>query len=332
MNHVDLLKRAFQITWRYRPLWLFGFILALCGGGGGGGGGNFNFPGGSGEEFGNLEGFPNLPSINPATIMAVVAVVILLVLVLSVAAVVLRMVTRTALIGMVRQIEENGAVAVSDGWRIGWSRAAWRLFLVSLVIGIPLAIIGTFLFLLALSPLLLLIAEETALTVTGIVLTVIAVIIVLLIFLAAGAVIVPFQELAWRQTVLDRQGVIASLRGAIALVRQQFKDVAIIWLLMLGVGFGWGVVALVVVLPVSLIAAVLAGGIPAGLVYLISRSGVGAAVAGIPLAVIALVLVSSAATAFYLIFRSAVWTLAYLHLEPPPAADALLPEPAPQAE
>jgi hypothetical protein len=39
MNHIDLLKKAFYITWRYRPLWLFGFFLALCGGGRSG---NFN--------------------------------------------------------------------------------------------------------------------------------------------------------------------------------------------------------------------------------------------------------------------------------------------------
>ena len=51
MNHIDLLKRAFTITWRYRPLWIFGFFLALCGGGGGGGGGNFNFPSGGSNDF-----------------------------------------------------------------------------------------------------------------------------------------------------------------------------------------------------------------------------------------------------------------------------------------
>jgi hypothetical protein len=131
--------------------------------------------------------------------------------------------------------------------------------------------------------------------------------------------------------------VVGSLRDAIGLVRRRFKDVVIIWLLMLGIGFAWAIIAILVVLPVSLIAAVLVGGIPAGLVYLISRSWLGAAVAGIPLAGLALIIVSSAAGGLYLIFRSAVWTLTYLEVQnaaagaqpPPESPPALEPESLP---
>lgn len=87
------------------------------------------------------------------------------------------------------------------------------------------------------------------------------------------------------------------------------------WLLMVGVGFAWGIVALIVVLPVSLIVAALLGGIPAGLVYLISQSGWGALIAGLPLALLAIIILNSAATGFFLIYQSAVWTLTYLELQ-----------------
>ena len=172
MNHFELLKRAFQITWRYRALWLFGFILALCGGGSGGGG-NFNFPGGSSSgDFGSLSDLPNMPAIDPGLIIAVIAGVVVLILLLTVVGVVAQVVARTALIGMVKQAQTAPTVTISDGWRWGWTRRSWRLFLLNLLIGIPVAILAILLILLALSPLLLLFAGERAVTIVAIILTV----------------------------------------------------------------------------------------------------------------------------------------------------------------
>jgi hypothetical protein len=319
MDHIDLLKRSFRITWRYKPLWLFGFLLALCSGGSGGGGngGSFNYQASSDDfkNFGNVPNIPNVPDIDPNLIIGLIAGLICLIMLLVVVAMVVTYVSRTALIGMVGQIEETEAVTISDGWRLGWSRGAWRLFMLYLLIGIPLAIISILLLLLAFSPLLLMLTGETALTVVGVILTIFAVLFVILILILIGAVIAPFRELASRRTVLDGEGVVGSLRDAIGLVKRRLKDVVIIWLLMLGIGFAWAIIALLVVLPVSLIAAVLVGGIPAGLVYLVSRSWLGAAVAGIPLAGLVLIVVSSAAGGLYLIFQSTVWTLTYLEVQ-----------------
>ncbi len=344
MPHTDILKQAFKITWRYRALWLFGFLLALCGGGGGGGGGNFRIPSGGGEEdLGNLENIPNLPPLDPTVIIALVVGFICLILLLTLIGVVVQYVTRTALLGMVRQVKETEAVTVRDGWRFGWSNRAWRIFLLSLLIGLPMAILTIGLILLALSPLLLLLLDDTASKVLSIILTIFTCGFVFILLLIVGAIIGPIQELAWRRIALDQRGVIDSLREAITLIKSRFKDVAIMWLLMLGVGFGWGVIALILVLPVSLIAAALIGGIPAGLVYLISQSGWGAAIAGVPLGLLALIIIGSAANGLYLIYQSAVWTLAYLELQkpvdssPPPESspDSELqlpgPETAPQA-
>ena len=33
MDHIKVLKRAWEIIWRYRALWIFGIILALTTGG-----------------------------------------------------------------------------------------------------------------------------------------------------------------------------------------------------------------------------------------------------------------------------------------------------------
>lgn len=317
MNHTNILKRAFTITWRYRPLWIFGFLLALCGGSGSGGG-NFNFPsGGSGDgDFGDLEGLSSsVPEIDPNLIITIVVAVICLILLLTIISVVVQYVTRTALIGMVRQVEDTAAVTIRDGWRFGWSKRAWRIFLLNLLVGLPLFILTLGLILMALSPLLLLILDETASTVLAAVLTIFSCLLVGVLLLIINVIVAPIQELAWRRIALTERGVINSLREVVALVRHRLKDVAIIWLLMLGVGFAWGIVSLIVVLPVSLIVAALLGGIPAGLVYLISQSGWAALIAGVPLALLALILLGSAATGLFLIYQSSVWTLTYLELQ-----------------
>jgi hypothetical protein len=329
MNHLEILKRAFHITWRYRPLWIFGFLLALCGGGNGGGG-NFNFPSGSGNNQG-LENFGNLgvPEIDPNLIIAIVVALVCLILLLAIMGVVVQYVTRTALFGMVQQIEETGAVTTADGWRFGWSKRAWRIFLLNLLIGLPLAILTIGLILLALAPLLLLILDETTTRVLGVVTTVVACLLVLVLLLIVNVIIAPIQELAWRRIALDQRGVIDSLREAVGLIKRRLKDVALMWLLMFGVGILWTVIALIVVLPVALIAAAIFGGIPAAAVYLLSNSWVGAAIAGVPLGVIALVVVISAGSALFLIYQSAVWTLTYLQLQAKAPETSVSPNLAP---
>ncbi len=323
MKHTDILKRAFQISWRYRALWLFGFLLALCSGGSGGSG-NFRMPSGGGNSGNfNLPGGEKVPvpNVDPGTILAIVGVVICLVLLLAVVSVVVRTVARTALIGMVRQITQTEAVTIGDGWRFGWSNRAWRVFLVELVIGIPVAIVTIILLLLAFSPLLLLLYQDsTGSMVVAIMLTVIGVIFVALLLIVIGAIIAPVIELAWRGVTLTELAVGAGIRNAVQLIRQNFKDVLVIWLLLMGVGLLWVFISLIVVLPVSLLAALVLGGLPAALVYVVSNSWIGAAVAGVPLAIIALVLVNGVASAFYLTFQSAVWTLTFLELPQPALA------------
>ncbi len=324
MNHTEILKRSAAITWRYRPLWLFGFFLALCsgGGGGGGGGGNVSPPSNmNGQDFG-MPG-SGMPDIDPGTILAVIGAMCCLMLVMVLLGVLVRAVT--ALIGMVNQITETEAVTVRDGWQLGWSARAWRLFLVGLVIGIPVFIISMVLIMLAMSPLLLLIFSDSSASIAmAVFITIVSILLVVLVLMVVGAIVSPITEIAWRRTVLHGRGVLDSLGDTFAIIRQNLKDVFIVWLLLFGVGIVWGIFAIALVLA-SFVVALLVGGIPAWLVYAMSGSWVGAAVTGIPLAIIVIVLIMSAGTALYLIFRSAVWTLAYQEFGKP--GDAPLPPP-----
>jgi len=333
VDHVSVLKRAFLVTWRCRALWLFGFFLALCSGGSGGGSGNYSPPSSSGDFDMPMSG---MPDIDWQIIIAIIVALLCFVLLVALLGIVVRAVTRTALIGMVAQVSKTESVTIKDGWRLGWSKRAWRLFWIGVIIGIPVAIISVTLVLLAFSPLLLLLfSQEAAVIVVAVILTIFTFLFVLLILVAIGAIVAPLTELSWRHTVLDERGIMDSLGITFSFIKHHLKDVVIVWLLLLGVGLLWVMLVFVVVLPISLLAALIVGGIPALIVYLISGSGLGAAIAGVPLAVLAMILVISFLTGFYLIFRSSVWTLAYLDMQamkpiPKPAtSDDETPEPPP---
>jgi hypothetical protein len=274
-----------------------------------------------------------MPHIDPGTVIGIIIAVFCLVLLLALVGVVISTVSRTALLGMVHQITRTEAVTVRDGFRFGGPK---RLAALSGGVGHrhPVFIITLVLILLAMSPLLLLLINDSAGAIAGgVVLTIIAVLLMIVVLMIIGAIVAPIQEISWRRAVLDGQGVIASVGDSLGIIRRNLKDVIIVVLLMMGVGLLWVFVFLLTVLPLSLLAAGVVGGLPAGLVYLISNSWLGAAVAGIPLAVIAMVLVISFGTGLFYVYQSTFWTLAYLELKKPEDVDlpteAGLPEAKP---
>jgi hypothetical protein len=55
MNHINILKRAFNITVNYRALWIFGMLLALTTGSGNGGNGNMSSSSGDNGSNGSTD-------------------------------------------------------------------------------------------------------------------------------------------------------------------------------------------------------------------------------------------------------------------------------------
>jgi hypothetical protein len=306
MDHIEVLKRAFKITWRHRALWLFGILLALTGGGGRGF--RFSFPSGGGGDFGTM------PEIASVLTTAIAIALILFIIVLIVGFVIVRYVTQTALIGMVKEIEDTGTTSAKSGFRTGWSRSAFRLFLIDLVIGIPMAIVALLLLAFAASPLLLLLVDNIVARIIGVMVTVGLVIVVIILLVAAGVVISVLTLFFQRQCVLGERGVIDSIRDGYWMVRRNLGEVALMWLLMLGVGIGWAIL----LIPVTLIVgafAFAAGALPGGLIYLITGSeAAGFAIGGI-IGVVVLSIPLIFVNGLYLAFQSCVWTLTYLEIE-----------------
>ena len=161
-----LLKRAFQIVWDYKVLWIFGFLIVLMGGAGGGNGGGgsgsgsgYNFNADSMPQFQNSERYPQVApfmqevevwfeqNVQPlfateqkaiATVLIGLAILFGVALLFGLLAALIRYPAETAVMRMVNDHEQTGTkLRFREGWKLGWNVRTWRIFLVDLLIGTP---------------------------------------------------------------------------------------------------------------------------------------------------------------------------------------------------
>ncbi len=343
MDHIKVLKRAFQITWNYKTLWIFGIILALTVASGGNGGNSGNqaqyVTGGKDHRYEIPEsielpggGEISVPdAFQEASTWITIGVTVLGVcccvgLVWIVAGTVLRYVAETALIRLADDYEETGEKrSVRQGFRMGWSRASVRLFLIDLL----LLVAGLAVF----APLIVLMTALTGISVwmftqEVIVLGIISVVAATGLFfltiffgIIVGVVIELLKPFFQRACVLEGLGVGESLARSIDLMKRHFAwDVAIMWLIVIGLNIGW-IIAMIIVGFLLLLAALVIAAVPAlllgGLAGLIF-GWVGGLIVGSIVAGLIFVLVLVASTTFLeglrMTFLSTVWTLTYREL------------------
>ncbi len=333
MDHIKVLKRAWHIVWNYRVLWVFGVILALTtagggyGGNGGGGGGNGGNNGGDWFPFENFQ-WPELT--HQTTIVLIVAGVVLLVtlVLLSLAAAVARYVAETALMQMVDRYEETGEkLGVRQGFRLGWSRTAWRLFLIGLLVSLPAVAAFILLLTLALAPLLLWLTKITVIGVLGTVATIGMLFLSVFLAIVVGVLLSLLIKFFWRACALENLGVTEAIRRGFAVAADHWQDVLVMWLIMMGVGIAWAILLVVLLLflfPVILLLIVVGGvlgGIPALIVWAVAQffangalPWILAALVGIPIFVMVLALPFLFLNGLMKVFESSAWTLTYREL------------------
>lgn len=319
MDHMKVLRRAWQITWRYRALWVFGVILALTAFGRGGGGG-----GGGGSDGGNWNVDFVEPEISPQVVSALIAIgigLLCLIVFAVIAAVIARYVAETALIRMVDDYEQTGERrSVRQGFRWGWSRTAGRLFLIDLLVWLPTMLAFLPLILLALAPLLLWATGNPAVGAIGVISTIGLCFLTIVLGILVVVALLLLTHFFKRVCVLEGLGVIESVREGYAFVRQHLRDVIIMGLIMIGVELGW----MMAMIPVFIVLAI-AGLVMGGLLALIAGGLTGlatggaapwivAGVVGIPVFLLVLVVPLALLGGLVETFKSSVWTLTYREL------------------
>ena len=207
MNCGNILsKHAARITWRYKVLWIFGILLALTAGGGGGGGGGSSVANSGRINGRDAAGFFRLSNARPGVLGRCRRRHCLVLLsavdpgyrghggLQCVAA-------RTALYRSVDQIEETGAALTwRQGFRLGWSNRALRMFLLDLLVGIVAVVAAFILLTLGAAPLLLLLFRHDLATALGIAATIGLEILVILVIVVATIIITVLQQF-WRQEI-----------------------------------------------------------------------------------------------------------------------------------
>jgi hypothetical protein len=349
MDHIKILKRAFKITWDYKVLWIFGIILALTVASAG----NPNNPSSPDNQVQYVEDEAELPDTielpggrvidvpkTPeefeaarSTLTAIGTAVLVmcgvcccLFIVWIVAWTVLRWVAETALIRLVDDYEETGEKrSIREGFRMGWSQASLRLFLIDLLFFLAGLVIFILVLILMAAPVALSVWMFTQeVIVLGVIFSVIAAgVFFLSIFLGiiAGWAVEFVKPFFYRACVLENLGVGESLLRGLDIVKRHFAwDVVIMWLLVIGLNIAWIVASLIVGFVLFFVALFLAA-IPFvvvfGLVSLIFDWIVGLVVGGLVggLALFVLLFVPSTfLQGLRMTFLSTLWTLTYREL------------------
>lgn len=327
MNHTGLLRRALDITRRYPVLWIFGILVALTAGGAGGapnfqwnmGGNDLANPpawlpyrqwdgpwAGPWTEMGDWFG-----AIDPGAWAGVVLCCCCALVILAILAIIVSYVARAALIRSTNQIEGTGiAPTWREGFRLGWSKRTFRLFLLELLVGIGVFLVTLLIFALAAAPLLLLVIDSGVARGIGIGASVLLGIVAICVAIAGAVALYVLGHFWSREVLLDDRNIGEAFSTGIADVRSRLGDLAVLWLLMAGIGIGFGLLMIPVVLIVGGLAA-LAGG---GLGYAIHAitGSVGWAIAlGLPLFFVILAIPLTLIGGLFEVFKSGAWTLAY---------------------
>jgi hypothetical protein len=365
MDYGKVLKRSWHMVTRYRALWIFGIVLGMVTLSWetvllGGLDEENQYPRGivitrmGGETFYDalqrtlqeeLDGAEEEISIalreldqlftrelgsrfvvDVMTVLAVLAAAFVIMLIVTKIA---RYVSEAALIRMVGDYEDTGKRrGVWQGLRLGLSRTAWRFFLIDLAIDIPAILAFMLLIALAFTPLVFGIRGSTPTTViVGSLFSGGLFVVGIVLAVVAGTLLSVLKRFFRQACALEGLGVIASIRRGWAVVGRKPIDVLVMWLIMLGVALGWGVVitlSFVVLFPILILFIALggaAGALPAYLVFLLSSLVFEGAlpvllaiIVGLPIFILVMLAPWWCLGGLMEVFKSSAWTLTYRQL------------------
>lgn len=327
MDYGNLIRRAWNLTWRHRFLWVLGLFATSMGGScsAAPGGNNFQWQLSS-DDVGRLYSSDLARALQDADpwlirnigfvilgILVVVAVVALLAFVVS-------MIAQGAMARATSDLALGRAASAGEAWRTGL-QVVWRYVAMWLiVIGLGIVIAAAVAILIAIAILIVRLmdgAPRTAVLMVGGLAAALLALIALPVLAAATVVLTYAQRAIW----VEGTGAWSALRTGYGLLRRNFGTSAIAWLISIGltIGVGIGILVGVVIMAIPL-------GIVAFVLY--SAGGISTALGLYGLAAIVAVILGAwalagVANAFFWNY----WTLTYLYvtnrltaqLEPPGA-------------
>jgi hypothetical protein len=312
MDYGRVLGRAGEITWRYKWLWLLGFLVALANGGVNAS--SYRFPFGSFPNL-NAQQFQPPPNVG-GLLVGLGCLALIFVIVVGI----LSLIARGGLIAGVAQAEDTETFSLGSAWQAGSARF-WTLlgiwFLTSflpavLIIGITIigvvAIAGTAgIAVFQQNPNPGAFAGGTIALLVACCCTSICGLLIIAIILQQIRI---YGE---RAAMLEGRGAVAACERGWQVLRDRLGPTIVLWLIFLVIGLVLGAIVLVVVLIVA---------VPFGIASYAGRGSNLLALSAIGIGLIGAVIgaiIGSVVEAF----TSATWTLAYRELTGPVPAGVM---------
>jgi flagellar biosynthesis protein FliQ len=252
INYSSLLSKAWNITWKYKVLWFFGFLAAFGGVGWGNSGGwstgpNFNFN--NNTNSGNYQrgDYPRgdiprewqsavdqLSQIDLNTWITIGVVVVCSLLLLGLAFWLLSIIGRGGLIGGILAADSNDKVTFREAWNIG-TKNFWRLFLIRMIRIIVSLMIGIIVFL----PSLLI----------GILTCGLGFIPMICVGLVIGIMAKVWFVYMDYAVIMEKRGIGEAIGRAWSILRDNIGPIAILYIILFAVSLGVGLGLLILLAP-----------------------------------------------------------------------------------
>jgi hypothetical protein len=355
-----ILKRAWQIVWNYKVLWIFGILLALTAGGGAGNSGSsyrYSVPNGYNGNNGNNPSFQPGPewerfsswfeqNVTPlfqnpeahiSTFIWIGVIFLLVVLVFSVLGTFVRYVSESAVLRMVDDYEETGTkVGFKQGWKLGWTRRAFRMWLIDLIIGLPAFLLVAVIVGLGVLFFVSMVRGDSSLAAAGSITAIGCFFLFFFVFVILMVFLSLLRQFFVRAAALEETRVGDSFRRGWAMFKRNWKSALLMWLVMLGIGIGFGVASMILIILfipvylVLLIPAVIVAAVPGGITFGIASifaspivAGIIAVLVALPFFMLVILAPLTLVGGLYQIFESSIWTLTFREMK---ALESLQPE------
>ncbi len=300
MDYGNVLARAWQISWRWKVLWILGLLAGL--GQAMSGGSNTRYGTGN-NEWGGPQGFGIPPEVFGALAGAACLGIII-----GIALWVVSVIARGGLIAGVQQVEEEGDTSFGRAWRAGAHRF-WTLFGIGILAAIPMiiavflgiAVLGTTAFAgLAAS------GSSSGMDRIGAILAPVACCSVTFLcgLFILALVLAQIRIYAERAAIMEDLGWLDAFKRGWEILKENLGPTIVLWIIFFFIGLALalliGAAMMVLMLPFI---AMLTSTDPAG--WAVGPLCCGGVIAAVVFAVI---------VAFIETFTSAAWTLAYRDL------------------
>ena len=300
MDFGKVLGRAWEITWRWKVLWIFGFLASL---GQGSRGGSSSFQTG-GQDLDRWVQRPDeLWALMGGVVLAVICVLFIIAIILWVVSVI----SRGALIAGVVQVEDEGSTSFGQAWAVG-RKKFWTLFGLGVLAALPmliLVILGVIFFGVGIaSGVGLMDVQEAAGIGTIVITSLIGICFLCCGLFLVGIVLEQIRIYGERAAILEDAGWIDAFKRGWQVITENLGATIILWLIFFAIGIVIFVISFGIIIMLA-----------APFLALFGLSDIGAwmiapaACLGLVMLIIFALLRSVVAT-----YISATWTLAYREL------------------